>query len=179
MNHETIIEFYFNTTTEKQNQNFYFNYAWRKVWKSWVKITILAVIFLFLGFYPIENFDTNLWYYFFKYAGIFLAGYSFIIINQYFTSKKKFKIEIDKMIDKFSAKNEPHFLILNDESIEFKNPFNTIKSSWENTSYKIAGDYIIISPIKNIFYITHKSEVSEDQYKIMIQYLIRNSKEQK
>ncbi len=55
MDQNTVIEFAFNEKSEKENQNFYFKYVWKKRFKSWLKITICAIIFLFLGFYPIEN----------------------------------------------------------------------------------------------------------------------------
>lgn len=63
MNDDIIINLSFNEKTERDNQNFYFKYVWRKAFKAWAKILALTAIFLFLGFYPIENFDSNLLYY--------------------------------------------------------------------------------------------------------------------
>lgn len=126
MDQNTVIEFAFNEKSEKENQNFYFKYVWKKRFKSWLKITICAIIFLFLGFYTIENFDTSFLYYYFKYGVIFLVGLSITLIVNYFNSKKKFKKEINKKIEKFKFKDDPHFIILNEKEIEFKNPSTTI-----------------------------------------------------
>lgn len=179
MNRDTIIELTFNEKLERENQNFYFKYIWSKILKTWIKITVCAIIFLFLGFYPIKYFDRSFFYYFFKYGGIFLAGYSLILVNHYFSSKKKFKIEVNKLIGKFKTKNEPHFTIINDQYIEFKNPLITIKSTWENTSYVISGDYILISPVNNLNYIIHKSEVSNNEFQIIKEHIQKYSKQSK
>ncbi|KFF10776.1 hypothetical protein IW15_18950 [Chryseobacterium soli] len=179
MSQNIIIEFAFNEKRERENQKFYFNYVWGKILKNWIKITACSAVFLFLGFYPIENFDTSFFYYFFKYGGICLTGYSLVMINQYFASKKHFKKEIDILIEKFRIKNEPHFIILNDQSIEFKNPFTTINTVWENTSYVISGDYILIIPINSLNYIIHKSEVSVFEFETIIEYLHKHSKHRK
>ncbi len=176
MDQNTVIEFAFNEKSEKENQNFYFKYVWKKRFKSWLKITICAIIFLFLGFYPIENFDTSFLYFYFKYGGIFLAGLSIILIFNYFNSKKKFKKEINKKIEKFKFKDDPHFIILNEKEIEFKNPSTTIKSIWENTSYILSGDYIIITPLNNLCFIVHRSEVTQEKFKTIVEYLQKNSK---
>lgn len=172
----TIIEFAFNEKSEIENQNFYFKYVWKKRFKGWLKITICAILFLFLGFYQIENFDTSFLYYYFKYGGIFLAGLSIVWIISYFNSKKKFKKENSKTIEKFKFKNDLHFIILNETEIEFKNPATTIKSTWENTSYILSGDYILITPLNNLCFIVHKSEISQEKFKTILEYLKKNSK---
>lgn len=68
MNQTIIIEFSFNEKTERDNQNFYFKYTWKKVWRTWIKLTACAIIFLFIASLPIENFDTSIFYYLFKYG---------------------------------------------------------------------------------------------------------------
>lgn len=175
MNQNNIIEFIFNEKLERENQNFYFKYVWKKNFRELKKAIIYAIIFLTIGFLPLQNFDKSAFPYIFKYFGFLFIGYIFLLIYQYFTFKKRFQIEVDKIIKKYKQKNESHFIILNSEYIEFKNPFTTIMSVWENTSYIILDDYILISPINNLYYITHKSEITIDQFKIIIDYLQKYS----
>ncbi len=98
------------------------------------------------------------------------------MIFNYFNSKKKFKKEINKKIEKFKFKDDPHFIILNEKEIEFKNPSTTIKSIWENTSYILSGDYMIITPLNNLCFIVHRSEVTQEKFKTIVEYLQKNSK---
>ncbi|KFF22775.1 hypothetical protein [Chryseobacterium sp. JM1] len=178
MNESITIEIPFNETFERQNQNFHFKYVWNKTLKNWWKIAIFTLVFLFLGFYPIENFDKNLIHYIFKYGGIFFCGYCFILINHYFVSRKKLKKEVDKIITEFKPKNQPSFIILNDHSIEFKNIFYTICCVWEKVSYIRSNDTIIISPINTLSFIIQKAEFKNDEFDIVLNYLAKYSKQQ-
>ncbi|MDQ0592677.1 hypothetical protein QFZ37_001046 [Chryseobacterium ginsenosidimutans] len=171
MNDNVIIEFPFNEKIERGNQNFYFKYIWKKVFKGWIRIIILTAIFLFLGFYPIKNFDTNLLYYLIKYMGIFLCGYCFILIYQYFNSKKKFKIEIEKVIQELQQKHGSSYIKLSSEEVEFSNPLYTIKCVWDKTSYSLIEDYLIIHTISNLNYVFNKSELEYRDFETIIRYL--------
>ena len=179
MTEEIIINLLFNEKIERDNQNFYFKYVWKKIFKNWLKITITAIVFLFLGFYPIKDFDTNLMYYFFRYGGIFAAGYSLILIKQYFNSNKNFKKEVEKIIEGYKALDSQHSITLNEYAIEFKNPLMTINSAWINTSYIISGDYILVSPIKSLNFIIHKSEVNDQNFETIINFLHKKSNTKK
>ncbi|MBL1219319.1 hypothetical protein JET18_00595 [Chryseobacterium sp. L7] len=178
MNEIIKIEIPFNETFERQNQNFYFKYVWGKALKNWWKIVLFTLVFLFLGFYPIENFDKNLIHYIFKYGGVFFCGYCFILFNHYFVSRKKFKKETEEIIAELKAKNETSFIILNDHSIEFKNVFNTICSVWEKVFYVRSNDTVIINPINNLSFIIQKSEFKNDEFEIILNYLQKYSKQQ-
>lgn len=178
MNGAVTIEIPFNETLERQNQNFYFKHVWGKTIKNWWKIALFTVVFLFLGFYPIENFDKSLIYYLFKYGAIFLCGYCFILVNHYIVSKKKFGKEVNQIIADFKAKNEPSFIILNDSSIEFKNVFYTISSIWEKVSYIKSNDTLIINPINALSFIIQKAEFKNDEFDIILNYLEKYSKQQ-
>ncbi|MCY0970320.1 hypothetical protein [Chryseobacterium wangxinyae] len=154
MTEDIIINLKFNENIERDNQNFYFKYVWKKAFKSWIKIIVFTftVVFLFLGFYPIENFDTNLLYYIIKYMEIFLSGYRFILIYQYFASKKKFKNEVESIIAEYKETDQISYIGMNDKEIEFKNPFNTISSVWGKTSFLLQDNYLLINPIKLTFH---------------------------
>ncbi|MCT2562369.1 hypothetical protein [Chryseobacterium herbae] len=178
MNETIQIEIPFNETLERQNQNFYFKYVWNKALKKWWKILLFTIVFLFLGFYPIENFDKNLIHYIFKYGGIFFCGYCFILINNYFASRKKFKKEVDKIITEFKTKNEPSSIILNDHGIEFKNAFYMMGSVWEKVFYIRSNDTIVISPINTLSFIIQKAEFKNDEFDIVLNYLAKYSKQQ-
>lgn len=176
---ETItIEIPFNEQFERQNQNFYFKYIWNRTIKSWKKNLIITLVFSFLGFYPIKNFDTNLIHYLFKYGAVFLWGYSFILVYQYFVSKKKFKKETEQIISDFKAKDEPSFIILNDHSVEFKNVFYTVCSVWEKVSYIRSKDTIIINPLNTLSFIIQKAEFKNGEFDIILNYLQKYSKQQ-
>lgn len=176
MDNRIIIELSFNEKMERQNQNFYFKYIWKKIFKGWIRIIILTSVFLFLGFYPIENFDTNLLYYLIKYMGIFLCGYCFILIYQYFNSKKKFKIEIEKIIQELQKKHGSFYIKLSSEELELSNPHYTIKCIWDKTSYSLIEDYLIIHTISNLNYIFNKTELENNDFETLINYLERFSK---
>ncbi|MDF2932935.1 MAG: hypothetical protein K0R36_2266 [Chryseobacterium sp.] len=176
MNKNITIELSFNEKIERENQNFYFKYVWSKAFKSWKKIFFFTLIFLFLGFYPIENFDTNLLYYVIKYMGIFLCGYCFIFIYQYFNSKKKFKIELEKLLQEFHSKNATSYIKLSSENLEISNPFYTVKCVWDKVSYSIVKDYLIIYTISNLNYVVNKDELKTDDFGTVISFLERYSK---
>ncbi|MGK6343951.1 hypothetical protein ACMGDK_17155 [Chryseobacterium sp. DT-3] len=178
MNETIKIEIPFNEIFERQNQDFYFKYVWGRTLNNWWKIVLFTAVFLFLGFYPIENFDKNLIYYICKYGGIFLSGYCFILVYQYFTSKKKFKKEVDLIMDNLKAKNEPSFITLANYSIEFKNVFYTISSVWEKVSYVKSHDTIIINVISTLSFIIQKSEFKNNEFDIILNYLEKYSKQQ-
>lgn len=178
MNETITIEIPFNETFERQNQNFYFKYVWSKTIKNWWKIAVFTLIFLFLGFYPIENLDKSPIYYIFKYGGIFFCGYCFILINHYFVSRKKFKKEVDQIIADFRAKNESSFIILNDNSIEFKNVFYTVSAVWDKVSYVKSNDTLIINAINALSFIIQKQEFKNDEFDIILNYLQKYSKQQ-
>jgi len=172
---QNIIEFTFNEKSERQNQNFYFKYVWKEKSKELKKAILYAIIFLSIGFLPLQHFENSVFPSIFKYFGFLFIGYVFLLIFQYYTSRKRFQKEADHMIEKYKQKNEAHFIILDDEYIEFKNPLTTIKSIWETTSYIISGEYILISPLNNLYYIIHTSETIGDQFKIIINYLQKYS----
>lgn len=176
MKENIIIEIPFNEKVERENQNFYFKYIWNKIFKILIKYVLLAALFLFLGFYPIKNFDRSFFYYFFKYGGIFLAGYSIILINSYFTQKRKFKESVDNLLKRFISHDTPHLITITDESIEFKNPLNTVRTVWNDTSYILAADYLIISAINHFQYIIHKSEMTNAEFDLIMDFLHKNSK---
>lgn len=178
MNETIKIEIPFNETFERQNQNFYFKYVWGKTLKNWWKIVLFTAVFLFLGFYPIENFDKSLIYYICKYVGIFFCGYCFILINHYFVSRKKFKKDVDQIIADFKAKNEPSFITLDNYNIEFKNVFYTISSVWEKVSYVRSNDTIIINTINTLSFIIQKSEFKNNEFDVILNYLEKYSKQQ-
>ncbi|MBB6372606.1 hypothetical protein [Chryseobacterium shigense] len=178
MNETITIQIPFNEKFERQNQDFYFKYVWGKTIKNWWKIALFTLVFLFLGFYPIENFDKNLLYYICKYVGIFLFGYCSILVNHYFVSRKKFRKEIDQIIADFKAKNESSFIILDDNSIKFKNVFYTISSVWEKVSYIESNDTIIINPINTLSFIIQKPEFKNNEFDIILNYLQKYSKKQ-
>lgn len=176
MDNSIVIELPFDEKIERQNQNFYFKYIWKKVFKGWIRIIALTSIFLFLGFYPIENFDTNLLYYIIKYTGIFLCGYCFILIYQYFNSKKKFKIEIEKIVQELQQKLGSSYIKLSSEELELSNPLYTIKCIWDKTSYSLIEGYLIIHTISNLNYVFNKSELENNDFETIISYLERFSK---
>lgn len=176
MTEDIIINLLFDERIERDNQNFYFKYVWKKAFKGWAKIMALTFVFLFLGFYPIENFDTNLLYYLIKYTGIFLCGYCFILIYQYFVSKKKFKIEVDKIISEYKNGDESFYIRLSNKEIEFKNPFNKISSVWEKTSFLLHDNYLLINPVSNLHFIINKSEVHDNEFETIYKMLQKYSK---
>lgn len=177
---ETItIKIPFNERIERENQNFYFKYVWSKAFNGWKRIIISTLVFLFLGFYPIKNFETNLIFYIFKYGGIFLCGYCFILIYQYFNSKKKYKQQVEELINEFKAKNEYSFIILNGQNIEFKNSFNTVSSIWGKVTYIKINDFIFINVISNFHFIINKSEFKNDDFETILNYLQKYSKQRK
>ncbi|MGI9651650.1 hypothetical protein [Chryseobacterium sp. RLHN22] len=176
MDDNIIIEFPFDERIERGNQNFYFKYVWKKAFKGWRKLIIITLLFLFLGFYPIENFDRSLFYYILKYTGIFLCGYCFILIYQYFNSKKKFKIEIEKIIQELQQKNDPSYLRFSIEELEISNPMYTVKCIWDKISYSFIEDYLIIHTISNLNYVFNKAEFKNDDFETVISYLERFSK---
>jgi len=175
MTEDIIIHLPFNEKFERDNQNFYFKYVWREAFKSWWKILVLTVILLFLGFYPIENFETNLLFYLIKYMGVFLCGYCFILIYQYFVSKKKFKTEVNNIITEYKNTEESSHIRINDKELEFKNPFNTISSIWEKTSFLIQDNYLVINMISNLKFIINKNELREDEFETLYQFLLKYS----
>ncbi|ALR31464.1 hypothetical protein ATE47_13470 [Chryseobacterium sp. IHB B 17019] len=179
MNENITIELSFNEKFERENQNFYFKYVWSKSFKGWIRIIIFTLVFLLLGFYPIKNFETSLLFYLFRYGGIFLCGYCFILIYQYFISKRKFKKEADKIITEYKNKNESSFIILDQKSIEFKNPFTTVNTIWEKISYIKLNDYIFVNAISNLYFIINKSELKDGEFEILLNYLQKYSQQQK
>lgn len=176
MNEDIIINLSFNEKNERDNQNFYFKYVWDKVFKFRTRIIVMTVVFLYLGFYPIENFNTNLLYYIIKYLGIFLGGSCLVITYRYFVSKKKFKVEVEKIIAEYKLKSEISHIRLNDKGIEFKNPINTICSIWEKTTYDLKDNHLVINPISNVNFIISKTEVMDNEFETILSFLQKYSK---
>ena len=179
MNESITIELPFNEAIERENQNFYFKYVWNKAFKSWKRIIVFTFLFLLLGFYPIKNFETNLLFYFFKYGGIFLCGYCFILIYQYFISKKKFKKELENLISEYKAQRHTSFMILNEKSIEFTNQSNSISSVKEKIYYTKQNDFLIINPLSSVYFIINKSECKNNEFETILSYLEKYSKPRK
>ncbi|WP_449389182.1 hypothetical protein [Chryseobacterium lineare] len=179
MKENITIEITFNEEIERENQNFYFKYVWSKTFKEWKKIIVITFVFLFLGFYPIKNFDTNLLFYLFRYGGIFLFGLLLTVIYQYFISKKKFKKQVEDLISEFKTIDKPSYVSMNEEKIEFKNPVNTFSSIWEKVSFVKIDNFILINVINNLHFIINKSEFTNDEFGTILDYLEKYAKHQK
>lgn len=108
--------------------------------------------------------------------GIFLCGYSFILIYQYFASKKKFKTEVNNIITEYKNRDGNSNIRFNDKEIEFRNPFNTICSIWEKTYFLLQDNYLVINMISNLHFIINKNEMQDDEFETLQQFLQKHSK---
>lgn len=108
--------------------------------------------------------------------GVFLSGYCFISIYQYFNSKKKFKTDLEKIIQELHQKKGKCYIKLSSEEVEFSNPLYTIKCIWNKTSYSLVDDYVIIHTISNLNYVLNKDELGNNDFETVISYLERFSK---
>lgn len=181
MNENTIIEFLFNENIERENQKFFFKYAWKKNFTELKKAIIYAVIFLTIGFVPLKGFDQNAIPYIFKYVGFLYIGYIFLLNYQYVHSKKKTDKIIEENIKDFKNSNDQTVrIVLNETSLEIKSTFNTFGSIWEKTSYKFVDDYLIVQMLKGgLNFIFTKPEFNNFDYDILLNYLQKYSKQQK
>lgn len=111
--HEIItLQLDYNENIERENQTFFFKLGWKKYFKDWKKLVIFTLVLLFLGFYPIKNFDSNLIYYLFRFGAIYLLIYWIIIWRSYVKAKKAFQIKLNQMIRELSNADKNLFCII-------------------------------------------------------------------
>src|SRR5690606_19462288 len=105
MNENITIEVPFNEKIERENQNFFFKHTWKKVFRELKKAVIYVIIFLTIGFFPLKDFDQSAIPYIFKYVGFLFIGYIFLLLYQYWVSKKTNYKLIEKYIEDFKVNN--------------------------------------------------------------------------
>ncbi|MDQ0067978.1 hypothetical protein [Chryseobacterium lathyri] len=175
----TKLTLLFDENTERDNQQFFFKYIQKKTFSELKKSVIYAVIFLCLGFFPLEGLQKSPIPYIFKYLGFIYIGYIYYLVYQYFASKKKTYKSIEDTIKELKKKDENLYSITLDENnISIENPFNTINSVWEKTSYKFIDKYLILSTLNGyLSFIFTSFEFKNNDYQILLDYLQKNSKQ--
>ena len=179
--HEIItLQLDYNENIERENQTFFFKLGWKKYFKDWKKLVIFTLVLLFLGFYPIKNFDTNLIYYVFRFGAIYLLIYWILIVLSYIKAKKAFQIKLNQMITELSKGDQNLFsIILDDISIRIKNPFNDFSSVWDKTNYQLVENRIIITFLNTtVNFVLNKSEFRNTDFEILKNHLQIKSSEQ-
>ncbi|MEJ5105887.1 hypothetical protein [Chryseobacterium sp. MYb328] len=182
MNESITLEIAFNEKAEREHQQFFFRYQWKKGFTELKKAIIYALIFLFLGFFSQSKFINNSpASVVFRYAGFIFIAYIFLLLYQFFTSKKKFYKSIEEQISDFKQKDEKFsFIILNKDDITLENPFNTIVSVWSKTNYKFVDQYLILGILNNnLNFVFTEHDFKENDYKTFTNFLEQYSKKNK
>ena len=179
MNEIMTIQLYYDEDIERENQKFLFKLTWKKFLKDWKKLVLFTLLIVFLGFYPIKNFDSNLIYYLIRFGAIYLLIYWVIILRSYIKAKKEFQKKLDQMITELNKADQNLFsIILNETLIEIKNPFNNFSSVWDKTSYQLIENRIIISFLNNTLnFVLDQSEFRNADFEILKDYIHENSSE--
>lgn len=180
MNEFMKIELSFNEALERKGQQFFFQYVWKKSLPGLKKTIILGALFLGIGFLPLEGFDENPIPHIFKYIGFLCFGFLFLLLIQYFKSKKRAYKLIEEQIHDFKQKDrEPNFIILDKNNITIENPFNTIRSIWDKTSYLFVDQYLIVNMLNNrLCFIFTEAEFKENDYQTLKDYLQQYSRKE-
>ena len=180
MGETKTIELIFNEEIERDNQTFFFKLGWKKYFKDWKTLLIVTLVIVFLGFFPIKNFDTNLIYYLFRFGAIYLLIYWIIMLRSYMKAKKAFQIKLNQMMTELSNADKNLFcIILNDNLIEIKNPFNNFSSVWDRTNFKLIENRIIITFLNTtVNFVLDKSEFKNTDFEILKNFLHTKSSEQ-
>jgi arginine exporter protein ArgO len=183
MNEFIKLEIPFNENKGRENQQFFFRYKWKKGFTELKKAVIYALIFLLLGFFSqsklINNSPASV---IFRYTGFIFLAYIFLLLYQFFTSKKKFYKSLEEQISDFKQKTDKasSFIILNKDNITIENSFNTIGSVWSKTNYTFADKYLILGILNSNFnFVFTKTDFKEDDYKTFTNFLEQYSREQK
>lgn len=181
MDESLKLQISFNEDTENKNQKFFFQYLWKKHFAELKKVIIYAILFLALGFLPLEFLNLGPVANIFKYGGVLFSGYIFLILYYYFRSKNKtFKLVEEQIDDLRKMKDKISFITLHQDSITFKNPLITINCIWDKTTYKIIDRYLIVNILNNkISFILTESEFKENEYNILLDFLQEYSKKEK
>ncbi|MCQ9641757.1 hypothetical protein MP478_20440 [Chryseobacterium sp. WG14] len=173
MNEFIKIELEFNEKLERKGQQFFFQYVWKKSFSKLKKTIFLGLLFLGIGFLPLEEFDTSPIPYIFKYIGFLYVGFFLLLIIQYFKSKKKTYRLIEEQIDDFIQKDrEPNSISLDKNNITIENPFNTIRSIWDKTSYQFVDEYLILNILNDrLCFIFTEAEFKENDYQVLKDFI--------
>lgn len=179
MNEIITLVLNYNESIERNNQTFFFKLGWKKHFQEWKKIVILTIIFVFLGFYPIKNFDTNLIFYVFRFGAIYFLIYWILIALSYIKAKRAFQIKLNQMITELRKADQNLFsIVLDDISIRIKNPFNDLSSVWDKTDYQLVENKIVITFLNtSLNFVLDKSEFINSDFEVLKKYLRQNSKE--
>lgn len=177
MNENIIIEISFNEKIERENQKFFFKHIWNKNFRELKKAVIYVIIFLVIGFFPLKDFDQSAIPYIFKYVAFLYIGYIFLLLYQYWVSKKKNYKLIEEYIEDFKANNnQMSYITLNDTSLEIRNTFHTFSSVWKKTSYQFVDQHLIIGIVKDrLNFVLTKQEFNNSDYDTLLHYLQKYS----
>lgn|GEM_PF-5458630 len=121
----------------------------------------LFIIFLAIGFVPLNDFKQSPVPYIFKYVGFLFIGYIFLIVYEYILSKKKFHKAVEENIQDFKSDKDHKVSIisLSENSLEIKTIFNNFGSVWNKINYKLVDGYLIVGLLKgNLNFVFTKNE---------------------
>lgn len=95
-------------------------------------------------------------------------------------AKKAFQIKLNQMMKELSNADRDLFsIILNDNLIEIKNPFNNFSSVWDKTNFQLVEKRIIITFLNTtVNFILDKSEFKNSDFEILKDFLHTKSSEQ-
>lgn len=182
MSESIIIEIPFNEKIERENQRFFFKYLWKRKTTELKKAVIYSIIFLAIGFVPLNDFKQSPIPYIFKYVGFLYIGYIFLIVYEYILSKKKFHKAVEENLQDFKSDKDHKVSIisLNENSLEIKTIFNNFGSVWNKINYKLVDGYLIVGLLKgNLNFVFTKNEFNNSDYETLVNYLQKYSRQVK